>query len=68
VSARFYEKLLFLLLRLTRSAILLLPANRKASWNKARIRCKRCACRWTIWSLCTQTGKWPPLKQHHSKR
>jgi len=40
------EKLVFLLLRLTK---LLLAANRKASWNNARISYKRCACPWIIW-------------------
>jgi len=33
----------------TRLTTLLLAANRKACWNKARISYKRCACRWTIW-------------------
>jgi len=48
LSTRVYAKLFFLLLR-TSIDLLLLEANRKASWNKARIRYKRCACRWTIW-------------------
>jgi len=36
-------------LRLTRLTTLLLAANKKASWKKARILYKRCAFRWTIW-------------------
>jgi len=48
VSTRFYEKL-FLLLRLTRLAMLQVAANKRGICNKVRIRYKRCACRWTIW-------------------
>ena len=33
----------------TRLTTLLLAANRKGSWNKARISYKHCACLWTIW-------------------
>jgi len=42
VSTRFYVKLFFLLLRLTRLATLLLASNRKGNCNKARIRYKHC--------------------------
>jgi len=33
----------------TRLTTLLLVAMRNASWNKARISYKSCACPWTIW-------------------
>jgi len=49
VKTRFQVKLFFLLLCLIRLASLLLAANRKSNWNKARISYKRCAFRWTIW-------------------
>ena len=56
MSTRSLEKLLFLLQRLTiRLTTLLLAANRKASWNKARIRYKRCTFHWTIWIRGHQT-------------
>jgi len=38
-----------LLLHITRPTMLLLVGNRKASWNKARIRYKCCVCHCTIW-------------------
>ena len=46
----------------TRLTTLLLAANKKpgrvkASWNKARISYKRCACPRPIWISSTQTGK-----------
>ena len=41
--------LVFLLLRVTRLTSLLVAANKKVRWNKASIRYKRWACRWTIW-------------------
>jgi len=52
----------------TRFTALLLAVNMKASWNKARTRCKHCACHWTIWVYHTETGTWPPLKHNHNKR
>jgi len=55
VNSFLCKALLFVATRLTRLAALLLAANRKASWNKARIRYKCCACCWTIWILPTQT-------------
>jgi len=57
VWTRFYEKLLFLLLHLTRLTTLLLETNRKGSWDKTRIRYKRCASPWTVWLWTTETGK-----------
>jgi len=33
----------------TRLTTLLLADNREATWNKAIISYKRCACPWTIW-------------------
>ena len=50
-STRFFSKapIFVATSHYTRLATLLLAANRKASWNKARISYKRCACPWTIW-------------------
>jgi len=57
-----------LLLRLTRLTTILLAANRKASWNKAKIRYERGACRWTIWISRKQAGMWSALKHNNNKR